>query len=138
MSGSDVDVEVEITAPVRPTEVTERVGAAIESMFPDADPAERHGELTATVDHLAHVSELLHRQEILDTARSRFFANRRGDSFGFCLRKGPALQGVVNFPADAESELGDIAVRVRVDEPDVETYIDQVAPPTEDGRPIDV
>jgi predicted RNA binding protein with dsRBD fold (UPF0201 family) len=138
MSGDGVDVDVEITAPVRPTEVTERVVAAIESIFPDADPAERHGEVTATVDHLAHVSELLHHQEILDTARGQFFENRRGDSFGFRLRKGPAMQGVVNFPADADSEPGAISVSVRVHEPDVETYIDRIAPPTEAGEPLDV
>lgn len=138
MTGEAVDVEVEITAPVQPTEVTERVAAAIESIFPDADPTERHGELTATVGNLAHVSELLHRQEILDTARGQFFDNLRGNSFSFGLRKGPALQGVVNFPADEDTELGTISVRVRVDEPDVETYIDRIAPPTEDGKPLDV
>jgi len=128
-------VDVEITAPVMPTERTERVAAAIESLFPDAEPTERHGELTATVHDLAHLSQLLHRQEILDTARGVFFEGRRGDSFTFELRKGPALQGVVNFPPDDE-ELGTITVRVRVEAPDVETYIDHVAPATEDGEPV--
>ena len=135
---SDAEVDVEITAPVKPTEVEDRVAAAIESIFPDADPERRHGELTATVHDLAHLSQLLHRQEILDTARGQFFADRRGDTFGFRLRKGPALQGVVNFPADEGDELGAIAVRVRVHEPDLETYVDRVAPPTEDGTPLDV
>lgn len=132
------DVEVEITAPVQPTEVADRVAAAIESIFPDAEPTERHGELTATVENLAHFSQLLHRQEILDTARGQFFEGRRGDSFTFELRKGPALQGVVNFPADEDTELGTISVRVRVNDPDVEAYIDRIAPPTEDGTPVDV
>ncbi len=137
MSG-DFDVDVEITAPVQPTEVEDRVAAAIESIFPDAEPEHRHGELTATVDGMAHFSELLHRQAILDTARSVFFENLRGDRFSFQLRKGPALQGVVNFPAGDPSELGDIAVSVRVRDPDVEAYIDHVAPPTEAGEPVDV
>jgi predicted RNA binding protein with dsRBD fold (UPF0201 family) len=137
MSG-DFDAEIEITAPVQPTEVEDRVAAAIESIFPDAEPELRHGELTATVDGMAHFSELLHRQAILDTARSVFFENRRGDRFSFALRKGPALQGVVNFPAGDPSELGDISVSVRVREPDVEAYIDHVAPPTEAGEPVDV
>jgi predicted RNA binding protein with dsRBD fold (UPF0201 family) len=134
----EFEVDVEITAAVQPTEVENRVAAAIESIFPDATPELKHGELTATVDHLGHFSELLHRQAILDTARSVFFENRRGDGFSFQLRKGPALQGVVNFPAGDPSELGDITVRVRVREPDVESYIDHVAPPTESGEPIDV
>lgn len=135
---SDVDAEIEITAPVQPTEVEDRVAAAIASIFPDADPELRHGELTATVNGMAHFSELLHRQAILDTARSVFFENVRGDRFSFKLRKGPALQGVVNFPAGDPSELGDIAVSVRVRGPDVEAYIDHIAPPTEAGEPVDV
>jgi len=130
-------VDVEITAPVQPTERTERVAEAIRALFPAAEPAERHGELTATVHDLEHLSECLHRQEILDTARSVFFENRRGDAFSFRLTKGPALQGVVNFTVGDASELGDIAVRVQVAEPDVEAYVDHVAPPTEEGKPVE-
>ncbi len=130
-------VDVEITAPVHPTEVEERVAEAIQALFPSAEPESRHGELTATVHDLEFVTECLHRQEILDTARSVFFENRQGEAFSFRLKKGPALQGVVNFTVGDASELGDIAVRVTVAEPDVEAYVDHVAPPTEDGRPID-
>ncbi len=130
-------VDVEITAPVHETEVADRVAAAIEAIFPGADPAERHGELHATVHDLEHLSELLHRQEILDTARSVFFRNRRGDAFSFRLKKAAATEGVVNFELEEAGELGAIAVRVRVDEPDVETYVDHVAPPTQDGTPVD-
>lgn len=131
-------IDVEVTAPVNPTERTERVAQAIREIFPGADPEERHGELTAEVHDLEQLSTCLHRQTILDTARSVFFEERRGDSFGFRLKKGPALQGVVNFVVDDPSELGDIAVRVQVHEPDFESFVDDVAPPTEDGTPIDV
>jgi predicted RNA binding protein with dsRBD fold (UPF0201 family) len=130
-------VDVEITAPVHPTEVEDRVADAIRGLFPAAEPEMRHGELTATVHDLEHLSTCLHRQEILDTARSVFFDNRQGEAFAFRLKKGPALQGVVNFTVGEASELGDIAVRVAVAEPDVEEYIDHVAPPTEDGRPVE-
>ncbi len=130
-------VTVEITAPVHRTEREELVAEAITAIFPAAEPTERHGELTATVHSLEHFSELLHRQAILDTARSVCFRTQRGDGFSFRLRKGPALNGVVNFAVDESSELGEIAVRVQVDEPDVESYIDHVAPPTEDGEPIE-
>jgi predicted RNA binding protein with dsRBD fold (UPF0201 family) len=44
---------------------------------------------------------------------------------------------VVSFAVGNPSELGDIHVRVRVEEPDAESYIDHVAPPTEEGRPVD-
>lgn len=130
-------VDVEITAPVRETEVPDRVGAAIRQLFPTADPAEHHGEVRATVHDLDHFSTLLHRQEILDSARSVFFDGRRGDSFGFTVTKTAATQGRVNFAVDDPGELGAIAVRVRVAEPDVESYIDHVAPPTEDGTPVE-
>jgi predicted RNA binding protein with dsRBD fold (UPF0201 family) len=130
-------VDVEITAPIEPTEREDRVAAAIRELFPGAEPTERHGELTATVHDLEHFSELLYRQEILDTARGVFFDNRRGDVFSFQVKKQAAFEGVINFVVDDPGELGAITVRVRVEEPAVEEYIDHVAPPTEDGRPIE-
>jgi len=130
-------VDVEITAPVYDTEVTERVADAIVNLFPGAEPTLQHGELRATVHDLEQFSELLHRQEILDTARGVFFDNRRGDSFSVRLKKQPAFEGVVNFAVEDPGELGAISVRVRVSEPEIETFLDHIAPPTEDGRPVD-
>ncbi len=130
-------VDVEVTAPVYDTELEERVSDAIAAIFPDAEPTLEHGELRATVHDLEHLSELLHRQEILDTARAVFFRNRRGDSVSFRLKKQAAFVGVVNFVVDDPGELGTIAVRVSVEEPGVEELINRVAPPTEDGTPVD-
>jgi predicted RNA binding protein with dsRBD fold (UPF0201 family) len=130
-------IDAEITAPVRETEVTDRVADAITNLFPGAEPEYSHGELRATVHDLSAFSECLHRQEILDTARGVFFDNQRGDSFSFRVKKQAAFQGVVNFVVDESGELGDITVRVRVTEPSVEEFVDQIAPPTEDGTPID-
>jgi predicted RNA binding protein with dsRBD fold (UPF0201 family) len=130
-------VDVEITAPVYDTEVTDRVADAISNLFPGADPAFQHGELTATAHDLSHFSELLHRQEILDTARGVFFDNRRGDTISFELHKQAAFEDVVNFVVDEPGELGAITVRMRVEDPSVPEFIDQIAPPTEDGAPVD-
>ena len=130
-------VDVEITAPIYDTEVTARVADAVATVFPEADLEEGHGEIRGTAHRLEHVSELLHRQEILDTARSEFFSNRDGDTFSFALKKGAAFEGRVNFSVGEPDELGEIAVRVRVHEPTLEEYVDHVAPPTEDGRPVD-
>ncbi|WP_255169211.1 RNA-binding domain-containing protein [Natrononativus amylolyticus] len=129
-------ITAEITAPVYDTEVTARVADAVANVFPNADLAEGHGEIRGTVHSLEHFSELLHRQEILDTARGEFFGNREGDTFSFALKKQAAFEGRVNFAVGETDELGEIAVRVRVDDPDVPTYIDAVAPETEDGKPI--
>ncbi len=130
-------VDVEITAPVYDTEVTSRVETAITNLFPNADPEERFGEMRATVHSMEHFSECLHRQEILDTARSEFFGNREGDTFHFALKKGAAFQGRVNFAVGEPDELGEITVRVRVEEPSLEAYVDHVAPETEEGRPVE-
>jgi predicted RNA binding protein with dsRBD fold (UPF0201 family) len=130
-------VDVQITTPVNDTEVTDRVADAIRRVFPNAEVDHQHGELLATTHDLEHFSELLHRQEILDTARGVFFDTREGDTFSFDLKKQAAFQGAVNFAVGKPDELGEIHVRVRVNQPDAESYIDQIAPPTQEGVPID-
>ena len=129
-------VDVEITAPVYDTEVTARVADAVTNLFPEADLEEGLGEIRGRAHSLDHFSELLHRQEILDTARAEFFDGREDGSFGFSLKKAAAFEGRVNFAVGNPDELGDMHVRVYVDEPSVEEFIDAVAPPTEDGKPI--
>jgi len=129
-------VDVQITAPVNDTEVTDRVATAIHEIFPAADVEQRPGELVAETHTLATFSEHLHRREILDAARTVFFENRRGDTFSFDLKKQPAFEGTVTFAVGNPSELGDLHVRVRVNDPDVESVIDHVAPRTEEGKPV--
>ena len=130
-------VDVEITAPVHDTEVTARVADAVRNLFPEADPDHREGELVAEVHTMDGFSQELHRAEILDTARSVFFDDLVGDAFSFDLKKQAAFEGRVNFAVGEPAELGDIRVVVTVRTPDAESYIDYVAPPTEDGKPID-
>lgn len=130
-------VDVEVTAPVKPTEVPGRVADAILNLFPDAEIQRARGELRARTHSLDHLSQRLHEQEILDTARRAFEAERRGERFTFALKKQAAFQGVVNFAVGSPGELGDLTVGVVVHEPDVGTLIDHVAPPTKDGRPVD-
>jgi predicted RNA binding protein with dsRBD fold (UPF0201 family) len=129
-------IDVQVTAPVMDTEVTDRVRDAITNLFPEATVEERHGELLATAHSMDHFSELLHRQAILDTARGAFFDGQEGTTFAFGLKKQAAFRGVVNFAVGNPGELGDIHVRVRVKEPAVEAFVDHIAPPTEDGKPI--
>lgn len=130
-------IEASIRVPVEDTEVTDRVEDAVRNLFPNADLRTEEGRIVGTTHSLDHFSELLHRQEILDTARSEFFARQSGQYFSFSLKKQVAFQGVVNFAVGETDELGEIDVEVRVDDPDVESYIDHVAPPTEEGRPIE-
>jgi predicted RNA binding protein with dsRBD fold (UPF0201 family) len=129
-------IDVAVTAPVNDTEVTERVVTAVENLVPGADIERAPGEVRAETHSLDHFSDLLHEQEILDSARSEFFADRRGDVVSVALKKQAAFEGVVNFAVGEPDEPGDIHLRVRVHEPSVEEYIDYVAPPTEGGTPV--
>jgi len=130
-------IDVRIEAPVEPTEVTDRVEDAVSTVFPNAEFNHEPGKLVAETHTLEPFSDVLHEQEILDTARREFFNGTTDDSFSFGLKKQAAFEGVVNFAVGNPDELGDITVEVTVREPDVETIIDSVAPPTEDGTPID-
>ena len=129
-------IDVELAAPVNDTEVTERVVTAVENLVPGAEIERAPGEVRAETHSLDHFSELLHDQEILDSARNEFFADRQGDVVRVALKKQAAFEGVVNFAVGEPDELGDIELRIRVHEPSVGEYIDHIAPPTEDGTPV--
>jgi len=68
-------IDVRIEAPVRDTEVTDRVADAIRNVFPDAEPIHEDGRLVAEGHTLDAFSDVLHEQEILDTARRVFLQN---------------------------------------------------------------
>lgn len=129
-------IEARIYTPISDTEVSDRVIQAVENVFPTAELERTDDGITGTTHSLAALSEHLHRREILDTARSEFFTNRRRDGFTFTLKKQAAFVDVVTFAVGKPSELGEIEVDVHVIEPDVEAVIDHVAPPTEDGVPL--
>ena len=130
-------VDVTIEVPVQATEVAGRVEDAVTNLFPDAEFRRESDRFVAESHSLDAFSDVLHEQEILDTARREFFNGADDEGFSFSLKKQPAFEGKVNFAVGSEDELGDIQVRVDVREPDVESFVDHVAPPTEEGRPID-
>ena len=127
-------VDVQITTPLHPTEMSGRVEDAIHNLFPGAEIEERHGELIAETHSLSRLAERLDEQNIGPTAREVFLANRDGETFSFDLKKAAAFEGVVNFSVGNPDELGDIHVRVRVEEPDVETFVDHLVPDDEDAK----
>jgi hypothetical protein len=129
-------VDVRIVAPVRDTEVADRVSDAVTNLFPNADVSRDAGRIVAETHSMDRFSERLHEQEILDSARREFFRRADDDGFSFALKKQAAFKGVVNFSVGNPDELGDIEVHVRVREPSVEAFVDAIAPETRDGRPI--
>jgi hypothetical protein len=130
-------VDVRIVAPVRDTEIPDRVVDAVTNLFPDVEAEREAGQIVAETHTMERFSERLHEQEILDSARREFFRRADDDGFAFALKKQAAFKGVINFSVGNPDELGDIAVDVTVRSPSVEEYIDSVAPPTKDGRPVD-
>jgi predicted RNA binding protein with dsRBD fold (UPF0201 family) len=130
-------VDVRIETPVNDTEVTDRVADAVQNVFPDAEPAHEDGQLVATAHTLDAFSDVLYDQEILDTARRVFTQNATESGFSFDLKKQAAFEGIVNFAVGEPDALGDIHVDVQVRAPDVESFIDYVAPATDEGQPVD-
>ena len=131
-------VDVRITAPVNDTELADRVERAVTEIFPTADVERTDDRIVATTHDLDAFAEKLRDQRILDTARSVFHHRRRPDGFEFELKKQAAFVGVVNFSVGNPDELGDVHVEVTVREPDVETFVDYLAPATdEEGVPAE-
>jgi hypothetical protein len=129
-------VDVRVLAPVRDTEVSDRVADAVRNLFPSADLTHEAGQVVAESHSMERFSERLHEQEILDSARREFLRRADDEGFSFALKKQAAFKDVINFAVGNPDELGDIDVHVTVREPSVEAYIDAVAPETRDGKPI--
>lgn len=130
-------VDVEIRAPVQPTEVPDRVARAVETLFPTAEIEVGPDEVVATTHELEAFREALFEQRILDTARGTFLDGHDEDGFEFDLKKQAAFRGVVNFSVGSPAELGDIHVKVTVHEPTVAAFIAYLAPETAEGEPIE-
>lgn len=131
-------IDVTVTAPINPTEVEDRVVRAVETIFPTADITTERDRVVAEVHTVEEFADRLREQRILDTARSRLHASRRGDTIEFALKKQAAFHGTVNFSVGNPDELGDLTVAITVHEPDVETFIEYLAPPTDEhGAPIE-
>lgn len=133
MTAYQIDVRLE--APINPTEVPERVVETIMTLFPKADVETTADRVTAETHDVSHFRKRLFEQRILDTARSEFFGNRGPNGFSFELKKQAARNDVVNFAVGNPDELGDVQVAITVREPDVEEFIDFLAPSTEAGEP---
>ncbi|MFB6070641.1 MAG: coaE operon protein [Halanaeroarchaeum sp.] len=130
-------IDVRVAAPVEPTEVPDRVVEAVTTLFPNAAVERRDGRVVATTHDVSHFRDRLFAQRILDTARSVFVENRGPNGFSFALKKQAARNDVINFAVGSPDELGDVEVAITVHEPSVESFIDYLAPRTEDGTPLD-
>ncbi|MBR6038139.1 MAG: hypothetical protein IKP53_05345 [Candidatus Methanomethylophilaceae archaeon] len=123
---------VKVSCPVNPSEDPDKVRAAIESIFPDAELEldEKGFSGTASLDRF---SKAIRSQRILDAVRGVLLANVRGSSTRMSLNKQVATVGKVSF-ADRRPVLG--AIDVVIEDDDISALIDRVAPMTVDGEEV--
>lgn len=122
-------IEIEVAAPVNPTEDPDLVEAAITELFPTATVESRDGELVGRAHSIDRFAELLAKQRILDTARSRLNDAIVGDTIRFRLKKQAARAGVINFALDGPDELGDLRVTIDIEQPSPAELVDAMTAP---------
>lgn len=125
-------IDVEVVAPVKPTEDPEYVAQAITELFPNVEITHTTGELIGRTHTVDRFVDLLAKQRIQDTARTILHESIDGDSIVFSLNKQAAFVGVVNFAIDDPPELGDIVVSIRVEQPDPHHFVEAIVNPNAD------
>jgi len=127
-------IELTFSAPVRPTESSEKVASALNNLFPKIElvGSEARIEGRGGAEGLSTFRRLLREQRILDTARSMMLQGEVGDAIQFRLNKQAATVSRINFPPE-EEPLGSIHVQIR----GPPSLINWLAPRTLDGRPIE-
>ncbi|MFZ2409965.1 MAG: RNA-binding domain-containing protein [Candidatus Methanoperedens sp.] len=131
---------VNVSAPVYPTEIEEKVKTAITNLFPVELSIREfgipilYGE--GDLESLRLLHQRLREERILDTARNILLDGISGDTTQFRLNKQVAFMGKVNFPAGEES-LGSIYVEITAENmEDLLKLIDWLSPRTIDGKPV--
>ena len=124
---------VTISCPVNPSEDPEKVRSAILAIFPDAELELGDSGFEGAVPSLDSFGKLIRRQRILDAARAVLISNMRGRRTRMSLNKQVATVGKLSF-ADRNPVLG--AIEVSVEDDDLVSLIDRVAPMTVDGEEV--
>ena len=135
-------IELEIEAPVYPTESREKVEKALKAIVDiDYTLSEKEGQniLHGKAQGLESVSKIYQRlrdQLIVESARKIMRRGIIGDTVTFCLHKQAALMGKVHFcQPEAESPMGSIKVSIR--STNIEELVDWLSPKTVEGRPLE-
>jgi len=136
-------IEVEVSAVVNPTEDTGRVAVAVGNMFQgletglDESTPKPRVVGVGGINSLRTMHELLRKEQVLDTARTRLNIGRSVDrlSTHFIINKQVAFVNRLNFPP-GEEPLGSIHVTLKAgSEEELDRLCDWLAPPTSEGKP---
>jgi predicted RNA binding protein with dsRBD fold (UPF0201 family) len=123
---------VKVSCPIYPSEDPEKVKNAINRIFPGIELSEADGKLIGG-GSLDTFSKLIRKQAILDSTRAMLFKGIRGDTTLIRLNKQVATVGIISF-AEPRTVLGNIDVFIQDD--DLESLINRVAPETVDGKEV--
>jgi len=127
------EVQIDIEAPVQPTESVEKVQKAILNFFPGTTfQGPNAGILRGTGCDLSKLKERLAAQAIRDASRRVLLRGIRPGHLYFMVAKQPAFVSRVSFSADGP--LGDITVIVRTDNP--EALVDYLTEKDVNQRPF--
>lgn len=124
---------VTIKAKCYPTEDPAKVERAVLNLFPGSEVERSAEAILAKTENLERFKELIRNYRILDTTRSVMLRGRVGERTSFLLNKQVAFAGKVSF-LEGKVALG--GMDVTVDDADLGSLIDEVAPVTIDGEEV--
>ena len=124
---------ISLFCPVNPSEDPDMVREAVLSLFPDAELELGEKGFVGTAPGLDLFSAQIRKQRILDATRAVMTKGMRDNRTRFLLNKQVATVGKISF-ADRNPVLGGIEVSVEDD--DLQSLIDRVAPETVDGEEV--
>lgn len=116
---SVLDVVLDLSTPLYPTETADIVGTAVRNLFPNVDLAVADGRMMGRGTgpaSLARFRRRLREMRIRDTARGVLRGGTRGGEVVLALNKQSAVARVPNF-ATGGAPLGDIEVTIRTADP---------------------
>jgi predicted RNA binding protein with dsRBD fold (UPF0201 family) len=124
---------VTITARCYPTEDPAKVERAILNLFPGSQVERSADAIAARTSSLERFKELIRNHRILDAARGVMLRGSQGDRTEFSLNKQAALSEKVSF-LEGRVALG--GIQVRIEDRELETLIEEVAPVTVNGEEV--
>ena len=139
-----MNVKINVSAPIHPTESPQKIEKAILNIFPDIDIEIDDDIITGQgeFESLRHFHNLLRSQSILDAARSSLYdgvygdiSTETGETLAFGLNKQAAFVGKIGFVDNFTDSLGDISVTICAT--DIYRFIDWLTPRTMKGEIIE-
>lgn len=124
---------VTISAKCYPTEDPAKLEKAILNLFPGSEVERSADAILARTESLERFKELIRNHRILDSTRSVMAQGSSGRRTSFALNKQVAFAGKVSF-LEGKVALG--GMDVTVEDEDLDSLIDEVAPITVNGEEV--